>query len=92
LKKRFNIRIMGHEYSVVSDRGDEYVESVVRYLNDKAREMGNASKNISQLDIAILVALNTVDDLFRIREEKEIFHSQLENRSQRLINYINEKM
>lgn len=92
LKKRFNIKVMGQEFSVLSDRGDEYVEEVVRYVNDKAQEIGNASKDISTLGIAILVALNAADELFKLKEAKEDFYSLLEKRSETLIQYIEEKM
>jgi cell division protein ZapA len=91
LKKRFNIKVMGQEFSVLSDRGEEYVDNVVKFLNDKAKDIGSASKDISTLGIAILVALNVADELFRLKEEKEDFYSLLERRSETLINYIEEK-
>lgn len=90
LKKRFDIKVMGREFSVLSDRGDEYVEGVVKYVNDRAEEMGNTSKDIPTVNIAILVALNVADELFKLREEKEDFYSQLESKSEKLINYIEE--
>ena len=91
LKKRFNIKVMGQEFSVLSDRGDEYVEGVVKYVNDRAKELGFASKDIPNISIAILVALNIADEFFKLKEEKETFYNQLENRSQNLINYIEER-
>ena len=91
MKKRFNINVMGQEFSVLSDRGEEYVANVVQYVNDKAKDIGSASKDISTLGIAILVALNVADELFRLKEEKEDFYSLLERRSEKLINYIEEK-
>lgn len=91
LKKRHNIRVMGQEFSVLSDRGDEYVNDVVKYVNDKAQEVGSASKDISTLSIAVLVALNIADEFFKLMEEKEEFCSQLERRSETLLNFIEEK-
>jgi cell division protein ZapA len=82
---------MGQEFSVLSDRGEEYVDSVVAFVNEKAKDIGSASKDISTLGIAILVALNVADELFRLKEEKEDFYSVLERRSETLINYIEEK-
>lgn len=90
LKKRFDIKVMGREFSVLNDRGDKYVEGVVKYVNDRAEEMGNTSKDISTVNIAILVALNVADELFKLREEKEGFCSLLESKSEKLINYIEE--
>jgi cell division protein ZapA len=82
---------MGQDFSVLSDRGEEHVADVVQYVNDKAKDIGSASKDISTLGIAILVALNVADELFRLKEEREDFYSLLERRSEKLINYIEKK-
>ena len=91
MKKRFNIKVMGQQFTVLSDRGDTYVEDVVKYVNDRAREIGNASKDVSASGVAVLVALNIVDELFKIKEENKDFVTRLERRSERLINYIEER-
>lgn len=91
MKQRYNIRIMGQELSVLSDKGDEYVERVVQYVNDRAREIGDASESVTTLSIAMLVALNIADELFRIKEEKEDLFSSFEGKTEELINYIDEK-
>jgi cell division protein ZapA len=91
LKKRFNIKVMGQQFTVLSDRGDKYVEDVVKYVNDRAKEIGDASKDVSASGVAVLVALNIVDELFKIKEENKDFVTRLERRSERLINYIEER-
>ena len=90
LKKRFNIKILEQELSVVSDSGDEHVAKVVRYVNDKVEEIGKASSNINTLNIAILVALNIADEYFKCEEVNRSTYSQLESRSGELINLIDE--
>ena len=91
LKKRFNIKVMGQQFAVLSDRGDRYVEDVVKYVNDKVKEIGDASKDVSASGVAVLVALNIADELFKIKEENEDFVSRLERKYERLINYMEEK-
>ncbi|HOO90517.1 MAG TPA: cell division protein ZapA, partial [Syntrophales bacterium] len=61
MKKRFDIMVIGREFSVLSDKGDEYVNSIVRYINERAAEIGEASENVTTSDIAILVALNITE-------------------------------
>lgn len=93
MKKRFNIKILGQEFSVLSDSGDDHqVEKVIEYVNGKAEEIAKSSKSATTLNIAILVALNIADEFFRFKGEKENFLNQLENESDKLINYIEEKM
>ena len=90
-KKRFDIRVLGQEFSVLSDSGDEHVAEIVQYVNDKAEEIGNTSGNVTTLSVAMLVALNIADEFLKFKKEKEDIHSQLENRTERLINFIEEK-
>jgi cell division protein ZapA len=91
LKKRFDIKIMGQGVSVLSDAADDHVLTIVQHINNKAEEIKGASKNLTTLNIILLVALNLADDLFRLRGEKETICSQLEDRSEELIHLIDRK-
>jgi len=90
LKKRFHIRILGQELSVSSDSGDEHVANVVKYVNDKVEEIGRSSNNYNILSVAILTALNIADEYIKVKGIEEDICSQLESRSEKLINLINE--
>jgi len=90
LKKRFDVRILGQELSVVSDSGDEHVADVVRYVNEKAQEAGKSSGSSNVLTIAILTALNIADEYLRMNGTKENVFSHVENRSEQLIHLIND--
>ena len=90
LKKHFNIQILGQEFSVISDAGEEHVARVVQYVTDKMEEVGKSSSNVSKLHMAILAALNSADEFLKIKGAEEIIHQQLENRYERLMNLMNE--
>lgn len=90
MKKRFEVRILGQELSVISDSGDEHVASVIRYVSGKVEEAGNAAGR-NALDIAILAALNIADEYLQIMGAKENIHNQLENRAEQLISLINDR-
>jgi cell division protein ZapA len=82
---------MGQDVSVLSDASDDHVLNIVQHINNKAEEIRSASKNLTLLNISLLVALNLADELFRLRGEKETIYSQLENRSEELIHIIDRK-
>jgi len=73
LKKRFSIRILGQELSVLSDARDGHVADVERYVSDKIEEVKNTSADQTTLNIIILAALNIADEYLRLKGEKEIF-------------------
>jgi cell division protein ZapA len=89
LKKRFQIKILGQDIAVFSDSGDEHVASVVRYVNQKAEEIGKSSNDGNVLQIAILAALNIADEYFKNNNMREETYEQLETRSEKLIELIN---
>jgi cell division protein ZapA len=90
LKKRFEVRILGQDLSVISDSGDEHVENVIRYVSEKVEEAGKAAGSKNALNIAILAALNIADEYLRMMGVKENSYSQLESRSEQLIHLIND--
>lgn len=90
MKKRFDVRILGQDLSVVSDSGDEHVANVVGYVNEKVQAAGKSVANRDALNIAILAALNIADEYLQMAGTKENIYSQLENRSERLIHLIND--
>ena len=91
MKKRFNIQVLGREFSVLSDSGDEHVAEIVQYVNDKAGEIDGDSGNAATLDVSILVALNIADEFFKFKRDEEDRHSQLEGRTEKLISLIEER-
>jgi cell division protein ZapA (FtsZ GTPase activity inhibitor) len=90
LKKRFEVRMLGRELSVISDSGDEHVAGVIRYVSGKVEEAEKATGR-NALDIAILAALNIADEYLQIMGVRENIHNQLENRAEQLIRLINDR-
>jgi len=90
LKKKYQIRVLGQDISVLSDSGDEHVEAVVSYVNDKVSEIQKSTKAINILQVAVLAALNIADEYFKLQGEKEDICHQMESRSEQLIHLINE--
>jgi cell division protein ZapA len=91
LKKRFSIRILGQELSVLSDARDDHVADVERYVSDKIEEVKKTSADQTTLNIIILAALNIADEYLRLKGEKEDFYKELEIKSEKLIQFIEER-
>ncbi len=90
MKKRFEVRILGQELSVISDSGDEHVTNVIRLVNDKVEEARKAAGSKNAVNIAILAALNIADEYLRVTGTKDNGYSRLESRAEHLIHLIND--
>ena len=90
MKKRFHITLLGQELSVLSDSGDDHVARVINYVSEKADEIAKNTNNFNTLNVAILTALNIADELIKTKAVEESRYNQLESRSERLIDLIDE--
>lgn len=91
MKKDYHIKILGQEFTVLSDSGDEHVKSVMEYINNKVMELENKSPNTNTLNVAILVALNIADEYMKLlKGNKEEIYNQIDRQAQNLINLIDE--
>jgi len=90
LKKQYQIRVLGEDIAVLSDSGDEHVEAVVNYVNERVKEIQVTGRTINTLHIAILAALNIADEYHKMKGVQEDICHQMESRSEHLIHLINE--
>jgi cell division protein ZapA len=90
LKNRFQIKILGQDFSVTSDDGEDHVTRVVALVNDRIEQIGSRSPKMPALHIAILAALNVADEYVKLEEISEKFSISLKERSEKLISLIDE--
>ncbi len=90
MKKSYKINIMGQELSVLSDADEEHVLSVIRLVTEKVEEVSGAGNNLKSLDVAILTALNVAEELVKLRGVNKELCDQLESRSEKLIQLIDD--
>jgi cell division protein ZapA len=92
MKNLVRVEILGREYTVKSDEGEERVRNIAEYVNRKIKEVSEGGQTVSTLNLAILAALNIANDYFEALEDKKIFFRTIEARSGRLIEMINSKI
>ena len=88
MKKRYNIKILEQDLSVLSDAEDEHVANVVRFVNEKMGEVLQDKNGLKTLDVAILAALNISEDFLKLKEVHDEICDQLESRSEKMIQLI----
>lgn len=88
MKKCYDIKILGQELAVTSDTEDDQVANVVRFVNDKMEEIVRSRDGLRTLDVAILAALNISEDYLKLKGVNQDLCDQLELRSEKLIQLI----
>ncbi|HHW06721.1 MAG TPA: cell division protein ZapA [Clostridia bacterium] len=70
-KKRVVVTIFDQEYVVKSQEEESYVQELASYLDRKMRDINRKSPHLSPHKVAVLTALNLVDELFKVQREYE---------------------
>lgn len=71
MKNRITVKILGQEYTVVSDETREYIEDLASLVDEKMVELADKNKNFSKGMVAVLSALHMCDEYLKIHKEYE---------------------
>ena len=93
MKNVMYVQIMGHEYPVEANPGDElYVNRLAQFVEEKMREMKQDSKIVDSYKLAVMAAMNITDELFRLQESKGSSSKAFEGRADELIRLLDQAL
>lgn len=75
------VEIAGQRYPIRSGLDERYIAELAAYVDQKMRAAVNAAPESDMLGLAILVALNIADDVFRARQQQSSVHGELNERA-----------
>ena len=87
--EKVKIKIRDREYAIRGPDDRERMLKVAAYVDRKLKEINDTRKGLSDDRTAILAALDIAGDYFQLIKEKEDLLSEINNRSQRLIQTLN---
>ncbi len=71
MSESIHIRLLGASFSIQTDQEPAYVESLLEFIEEKARQIERSAGSQDSLKTAILVSLLTADELFHARTASE---------------------
>ena len=78
------VEIGGQRYPIRSGLDERYIAELAAYVDQKMRAAVNVAPESDMLGLAILVALNIADDVFRARQQQSSAHGELSERTAQL--------
>ena len=84
------VTIGNAQYTVKTDADETHIQAIARYVNAKIEEVQSKTRSVSTINVVILAALNTADELFRERDKTQRLMEEIEDRSRDLIAKIEE--
>jgi cell division protein ZapA len=86
MKHVMYVQIMGMEYPVEANPGDElYVNRLAQYVEAKMKEIKEESHIIDSYKLAVMAAMNISDELLHLQEAKGSSSKVVEDKAEELI-------
>ena len=78
MQNRVTVTVGGLKYTLLATEGEDYVHRVAAYVNEKLKETGKAG-GISQMDCAVLTAINLADERFKEQDASDNLRRQIKD-------------
>lgn|SRR5690606_34274486 len=80
MKQSVSVEIAGQVLSIRSDEGPEYVQELADFVDAHLREIGGNRRTFSLQRVALLVAMQIADELFREKDLRARYRARVEAR------------
>jgi cell division protein ZapA len=78
------VDIAGQQFPIRSSLDEKYVAALAQYVEQKMAAAASSAPASDTVGLAILVALNIADELFRTRDQQSVARGELNDRALRL--------
>ena len=89
------VEILGREYTLRSDEGEERVRKIAELVNERLKKISENSKAVSTLNVAVLAAMEIASEYLSVVEgQKDLSRKfeKIQKQSGRLIEMIDSKI
>jgi cell division protein ZapA len=78
-KIRTTVDIYGQQYVIVGTETTSHIRLVASMVDDKMREIGSKNPSLDVSKLAVLTALNAINDLVNLKDRYERLESELKS-------------
>ena len=86
------VEIFDRIYRLKSEKDAEYLHELASYLDVKMKEVAEVAPTVDGQKIAVLAALNIVDEYFQIKNSREGNLKHFEDRAEKLLFKLQEAL
>jgi cell division protein ZapA len=79
-KTRTTVDIYGQQYVILGTESQNHVRHVASLVDKKMREIGSKNPSLDVSKLAVLTALNAVNDYILMKEQLEVLQSELQRK------------
>ena len=79
-KNRTTVEIYGQPYTIVGTETMEHIKTVANTVDEKMREIKNKNSSLGTNQLAVLTAVNAVNEYIKLKEKLEKIENELYER------------
>ncbi|MHC0037420.1 cell division protein ZapA [Pseudoneobacillus sp. C159] len=76
-KVRTTVDIYGQQYAIVGTESASHIRLVASMVDDKMREIGSKNPSLDVSRLAVLTALNAMNDFVKLKDQVEKLEAEL---------------
>lgn len=82
-KTRTTVDIYGKSYTIIGEENVHHMRMVASMVDDKMRAIYEANKSLDTTRLAVLTAVNMVNDYLKLQEENQALSKKLAEKEER---------
>jgi cell division protein ZapA len=82
------VEIFNQTYNVAAGEDEERVQKLAEYVDEKMREVSEATRTVDSVKVAVLAALNIADEMFALRKKQEEIQGPLRKRVEKCVQLV----
>lgn len=79
-KTRTTVDIYGKTYTIIGDENVHHTRLVASIVDDKMNEIHQANKSLDTTRLAVLTAVNTVNDYLKLKDDYDLLVKKIEEK------------
>jgi len=83
--KTVRVEIYDQTYHIRGELDEKYVGDLARFVDQKMRDVAEATRTVDSLRVAVLAALNIADELHTLRARQRDLEGDLRERTERCL-------
>jgi cell division protein ZapA len=76
-KNRITVDIYGQQYIILGSESPSHIRFIASLVDDKMREIGSKNPSLDVSKLAVLTAVNAVNDYIKIKDELEKLQEEI---------------
>ncbi len=76
-KNRSTVDIYGQQYVIVGSESTSHIRLIASMVDDKMREIGSANPSLDTSKLAVLTAVNAVNDYIKMKDRVESLEAEI---------------